>query len=373
MASLWLAVAAVCFVLPGTTAVTHYERPPCQADEVQGEVLGVSGYVCSPRCADSSNDCPMDVPDLAAARPQCMLKDADAGAYCALLCTVDSQCPSSARCNRLQQAGVGICMYPLAFSDWVRQGNTRRLSYGLPQRSGSKVPQGVIQKAVLAVQNLKSKYGMQDGDADIVTVKEFLTALSGGAAAAGIAPATIPAAIANAAPAWSAPVAAASLPAAGAAALPQVQPRPDGSTLGAYQHDLDYHSARLKEGLPGLETEVTDAVWALENPYHIHALSDLLRHIVEIFLVYILIGVVYKHQALGASGLDMIPHIGFWMEYPKLMQDGITYSQQIIGGILGMDLGSSIPSSFSGGNGGGGFEPMGRGERDTFAQFEPSR
>merc|ERR1711924_458729 len=171
---------------------------------------GLSGYVCSPRCVEGSYDCPGDVPDLAAARPQCMLKDADLGAYCALLCSVDSQCPTGARCNRLQQAGVGVCMYPLAFSDWVRQGNTRRLSYGLSQRADRKVPQGVVQKAVAAIQNLKSRYTIHDGVAYIVTVKEFLSAISG---TAGSGVASLPAT-----PSWPS--------ASSAVAVSQWQPPP---------------------------------------------------------------------------------------------------------------------------------------------------
>lgn len=373
MAGLLPVVAAACLglVLPPTGAVTHYERPPCQGDEVQGEVLGVSGYVCSPRCAEGSYDCPSDVPDLAAARPQCMLKDADQGAFCALLCTVDSQCPTSARCNRLQQAGVGVCMYPLAFSDWVRQGNTRRLSYGLPQRADKKVPPGIVQKAVAAVQNLKAKYGIQDGDADVVTVKEFLTALSGaGGSGVGIVPSISAALALPAAPAISPPAATIGGTVSGAVNPPmgQVQ-RPEGSVLGAYRHDLAYHTDRLREGIPGLEKEVTDQLYRAEHITEMNAASTFLRQLIEVFLVYLIVGVVYKSQALGATGLDMIPHIGFWMDYPKLVTDGFEYSKQVVGGYLGMDL-SSGSSSFGGG---GGFEPLGRNERDTFAHFEPSK
>jgi hypothetical protein len=315
-----------------------------------------------------------------------MLKDADGGAYCTLLCTVDSQCPSQARCNRLTQAAVGVCMYPLAFSDWVRQGNTKRLSYGLPQRADKKVPQGIVQKAVMAVQNLKSKYGIQDGDADVVTVKEFLTGLSGGVLPAPVAPQnSVAAAMAMAAPAWATgavlPPATPGGPWGGVVAtvppLPPAAPAPNqgGGVLNAYRHDLMYHTDRLREGIPGLEREVTDAVYEVEHITDKHSSSDLLRHIMEISLVYLLIGVVYKHQALGATGVDMIPHIGFWMEYPKLVMDGFEHSKVVLGGYVGMDLSSSSSGfgGLSGGMGGsGGFEPLGR-ERDTFAQFEPSK
>lgn len=358
MVGLLPVIATACFglVLPPTAAVTHYERPPCQSDEVQGEVLGISGYVCAPRCVEGTYDCPGDVPDLAAARPQCMLKDADQGAFCTLLCTVDSQCPTSARCTRLQQAGVGICMYPLAFSDWVRQGNSKRLTYGLPQRTDKKVPPGVVQKAVAAVQNLKAKYGIQDGDVDVVAVKEFLTTLSGASVgSAGIVPAMPPGLPAAPIPSAIAP----------APPPPSSQSNED-PTLKVYKRDFNYHMARLGEGLPGLEKEISDDVWRVEHLGDRYAASDLLRQFIELFLVYIIIGAIYKNQALGAEGIDMIPHIGFWMEYPAMVQDGITYSQQIVGSYLGMD--------FSGSSGyRGDFLPVGRGERDTFAHFEPSK
>jgi len=353
-------------LVPLAAAATHYERPPCQGDEVQGEVLGVSGYVCAPRCAESTYDCPFDVPDLAAARPQCMLKDADNGAFCALLCTVDSQCPSSARCNKLAQAGVGMCMYPLAFSDWVRQGTTRRLTYGLPQRADKRVPPGIVQKAVAAVQNLKSKYGIQDGDADVVAVKEFLSALTTGGDSGGIVP-SFAGSVPNISPLPSA-VSATSVQ------QPTQSSQSEGSkTLNAWKHDIGYHTERLKEGVPGLVHEVTDAIDEIEHWQRYHALSDLLRHIIEITVVYLVVGMAYKYQALGARGMDMIPHISFWMEYPELVQDGIKYSVQVLGGYFGMDVSSSSGGSggFLGG-GGGGYEPMGR-DRDTFAHFEPSK
>jgi len=362
-------IAAACLGLglPPTAAVSHYERPPCQADEVEGEVLGLSGYVCAPRCAEGSYDCPGDVPDLAASRPQCMLKDADLGAFCALLCTVDSQCPTSARCDRLQQAGVGVCMYPLSFTDWVRQGQTRRLSYGLPPRADKKIPPGLVQKAVAAVQSLKSKYGIQDGDQDVVAVKDFLTSLSGGAAsgAAGAAPMSGTVAIPGMPP---------GLPAA--PQQPAVQTSALDPTLNVYRNDLSYHTNRMSEGIPGLQREVTDAVYLAEHMDQRYAASDLLRHVIEIFSMYLIVGMAYKHQALGARGIDMVPHIGFWMEYPQLIQDGVKYTQEIAGGYLGYDP-SSFASSSSGfgggGGGGGGFMPLDSRERDSFANFEPSK
>jgi hypothetical protein len=245
-------------------------------------------------------------------------------------------------------------MYPLAFTDWVRQGSTRRLSYGLPQRGG-KVPQGVVQKAVAAVQNLKSKYGIQDGDSDVVTVKEFLTALTGNSAG-GI----VPAASLN-------PIPATPQMATQTAVAPAPQ-QAKSSDLDVWKRDFNYHQQRLSEGIPGLEKEVTDFVYKAEHLEERDAAATLLRNVIEIAVVYLIIGVAYKHQALGARGVDMIPHIGFWMEYPQLVRDGIEYTRQLAGDVVGMDF-SSEARTYAG----GGFEPMGRGERDTFAHFEPSK
>ena len=51
----------------------------------------------------------------------------------------------------------------------------------------------------------------------------------------------------------------------------------------------------------------------------------------------------------------MIPHIGFWKQYPQLVIDGVEYTKILVG---------------AGGAGSGGFAPMnGSAERDTFSQF----
>jgi len=94
---------------------------------------------------------------------------------------------------------------------------------------------------------------------------------------------------------------------------------------------------------------------------------------IEFFLLYLIIGAVYKSQALGSSGVDMIPHIGFWVEYPRLVQDGMELSKQITGSWLGMDFSASGSSGgFGGLSGNTGFEPLGKTSgRDTFANFEP--
>merc|ERR1712129_445942 len=72
---------------------THYEKPPCQSDEVEAEVQGTGGELCAPSC--DSQACPTDVPTGTKAKPKCILQDASSGKkYCALSCRRPSQCPT---------------------------------------------------------------------------------------------------------------------------------------------------------------------------------------------------------------------------------------------------------------------------------------
>jgi len=92
----------------------HYNAPPCQDDEMQGDVVDGSGATigstCAPEC-DSMGSCPSDVPEGAAALPLCALQDQDTGKqYCALTCFLDSGCPSAASCAML--GPFGVCVYP---------------------------------------------------------------------------------------------------------------------------------------------------------------------------------------------------------------------------------------------------------------------
>merc|ERR1712217_197236 len=58
---------------PAPSGSSHYEKPPCQSDEVDVKVQGFAGSTCSPKCAGAS--CPTDVPEGARAKPQCILQD----------------------------------------------------------------------------------------------------------------------------------------------------------------------------------------------------------------------------------------------------------------------------------------------------------
>merc|ERR1712232_1497650 len=105
-------------------------------------------------------------------------------------------------------------------------------------------------------------------------------------------------------------------------AAPAAAAQPE-SVLGPWKHDIGYFAGNLQQGLPGLSREVSDTVWNIENIQHPGTASMLLRSVVLFGLVYLVAGSVVKYQTMGARGLDMIPHVGFWMEYPQLVMDGV--------------------------------------------------
>merc|ERR1712124_225727 len=100
---------------PGPPSATHYEDPKggCRSDEVDIQIQGVQGAVCSPACT-LGIFCPKDVPTGVTATPTCALSDSSSGKkYCALICTPssnDDQCGTNASCKSVQ-AGIGLCTY----------------------------------------------------------------------------------------------------------------------------------------------------------------------------------------------------------------------------------------------------------------------
>merc|ERR1719229_1667026 len=95
---------------PPDPGKTHYEKPPCQSDEVEAEVQGTGGELCAPSCDDGA--CPTDVPAGTRAKPKCILQDSSSGKkYCALSCLLPGSCPSGAKCARIGGL-TGVCVYP---------------------------------------------------------------------------------------------------------------------------------------------------------------------------------------------------------------------------------------------------------------------
>jgi len=95
---------------PPTPGKGHYEKPPCQSDEVQAQIQGLDGALCAPKCQGQT--CPSDKPSCRA-NPQCALQDQSGNHYCALMCVLDSGCPSDgAKCGKVGGGIFGVCYYP---------------------------------------------------------------------------------------------------------------------------------------------------------------------------------------------------------------------------------------------------------------------
>jgi len=165
------------------------------------------------------------------------------------------------------------------------------------------------------------------------------------------------------------PAIAASVPAIPAAAAAQ------GGPMNPWTHDVKYAMDNLRSGIPGIERELHDTMWNIEHIGTHGAAETLLRGIIMIGIVYLGAGCFYKYQSMGATGMDMIPHLGFWREYPSLVVDGVKYAIVLVSAYIpGSDGGRySSGSGFGGGNRGGFMPVGGAGDKDTFASFEPSK
>jgi len=347
-----------------TAVSVHYT---CQTDEVNGEVQGETGVVCGPRCGVSAYECPLDMPEGTTAQPQCMLQDVDMSYYCGLLCQTDSSCPSGADCRKVGSPEVGLCVHSLSFNEWAKQGVRRKLAIGWPSGGSGQSTRGFqIAKAYAALQSLKKRYGMLDGDADVLVVKEMLSTASTAS--------YNPAAAVPAAQGWNIPaMAAPGLPAAAtsaaassgwffSAASPSPPPPVAQVRESGWMKDIHKFEGYMADGIPGIEREAHDIMWNIEHSDRYGVCTDQLRCAILIACAYLGIGGAYKYQMMGARGMDMVPHVGFWQEYPGLVIDGLRYTQVLLGGAL-----PSASGNFNG------FQQMGKGDRDTFAHFEPSR
>ncbi|CAK9047408.1 unnamed protein product [Durusdinium trenchii] len=164
-----------------------------------------------------------------------------------------------------------------------------------------------IAKAYSALQSLKRRYSISDGDADVVTVKEMLAAAS--------SPNSLT-------------VRALSLgKVCRETLLTHHSSKPAG--LGAeVSSDLKLFSNNMLSGPAGWEREAESVVWNVEHIDHYGAASGLLRGIIEVAIVYLVCGAIYNYQMQGARGIHLIPHVGFWMNYPSLVMDGVKYATQ---------------------------------------------
>lgn len=94
----------------GATNPTHYGDPKggCEPDESAFLIQGVTGDVCTPKCA--AGECPSDVPAGVTASPQCAAQQG-ADRFCLLVCTAEgpNQC-GAGTCQSISN-GVGVCTY----------------------------------------------------------------------------------------------------------------------------------------------------------------------------------------------------------------------------------------------------------------------
>lgn len=301
--------AALQFSVPAAGA-SHYSCEDGAGDAAKGEVQGETGIICGPRCADGTFQCPTDVPPGTSAQPQCMLQDADQTPYCGLLCQVDSQCPSGASCRKVTGSiEVSVCIHPLSFDQWAKtSGSRRKFTVGWPVKAGSQASGFQIARAYSALQSLKRRYSIADGDSDVLVVKELLSAASSAGAAASTA------------------AAAAGPPAALDGVHVSAAAPSKGWAPSAWEHDLAVFGGNMARGLPGVEKEIHDTIWNVEHIENRGVATMLLRSVIMIAVVYLVGGAVYKNQTYGSSGVDAIPHIGFWKEYPQLVLDGVQYA-----------------------------------------------
>mmetsp|Transcript_90578 Transcript_90578/g.198528 ORF Transcript_90578/g.198528 Transcript_90578/m.198528 type:complete len:380 (-) Transcript_90578:42-1181(-) len=337
------------------SAEALYSQPPCSAGEVQGEIQGVTGYLCAPRCDAATYNCPSDAISMGSAQPTCMLQDVSQNALCALLCDVDAQCASGAQCKHVPQLGVGVCLFPVTFADWARGGaQTQKLAVGWPNRGSQRGPADFqITKTVSALQNLKTRYAIDDGDADLLTLRTLLNnmnskqaALTSSAVAAAIPPGfTNPNSAPNGFPAAAFPA---------NPANPSFAQNPNsnsnnnnnnnGLASSPMFHDVTQFEGYAAQGLPGLGREIHDTMWNVEHFEHRYAATNLLTGVLWVAFIYLAVGVFLGYQR-GARGWEAVPHIGFWAEYPSLVNDGVKYSKILLGidPPMDIDLTGGIP------------------------------
>ncbi|CAJ1398809.1 unnamed protein product [Effrenium voratum] len=323
--------------------LAHYHGT-CGSDEVAGEIQGEDGVVCAPKCS-AQYECPVETTVGVSAQPQCMLQNVDQAFFCGLLCQADAQCPSGASCRKVGAQNLGLCIHPLSFSDWARLSSRVKLGIGFPSPAGAGgTSKGFqIARAYSALQSLKRRYSISDGDTDVLTVKEMLAAAS--------------------TPGGLNDQQRGSLGNLQNLIHKAMKGGSGSDTLGSeLSSDLKTFSGNVLGGVSGWEREAESVVWNVEHIDHYGAAWGLLRGIIEVALIYLACGAIYKHQTMGARGVQMIPHLGFWMDYPNLVVDGVKYAQMMVSQSTGQKSSS------------GGFMPLGMpAERDSFADFEPSR
>lgn len=120
-------------------------------------------------------------------------------------------------------------------------------------------------------------------------------------------------------------------------------------------HEVLHPIDTVKDKIGGLS-------WDLRHITAPRSSFIILRGIIIFFCLYILIGAFFLARNYNAQGIDRIPHLSFWMAYPGLVVDGITYVSDRLGCDVPPETYQRLNIAVSGKN---------SGSRDTFSQFEP--
>ncbi|KAJ2391358.1 type II membrane protein [Coemansia sp. RSA 2559] len=60
--------------------------------------------------------------------------------------------------------------------------------------------------------------------------------------------------------------------------------------------------------------------------------SSLMTIVLVVFMLYLVVGVMYRFLVVRTRGLDLIPNLGFWREFPYLVSDFAQHIWDIVGG-----------------------------------------
>jgi hypothetical protein len=144
---------------------------------------------------------------------------------------------------------------------------------------------------------------------------------------------------------------------------------------------LDKHLPAHADSAPvsGMEQGVDTAVHAVFHPFDdtAHQMKSLkfdinhlgwedsgwglLKGFLVLVTLYVVIGVIVMKKVYNANGIESLPHLSFWMSYPGLVMDGVSFVMDKLGLSSATPYNSLATVVNKGGN------PA----RDTFSQFEP--
>ncbi|KAF9185855.1 hypothetical protein BGZ51_002405 [Haplosporangium sp. Z 767] len=90
-----------------------------------------------------------------------------------------------------------------------------------------------------------------------------------------------------------------------------------GPTLTKYENDVVYMSWKSVHACPKLVQ--------LPPKEMAGGFSVFLTVFFVLGLIYVVVGAVYNHQVYGAKGLDLLPNIDFWRDFPSLVVDVVRH------------------------------------------------